>query len=211
VLVPVGAIVALSLHAMESAGDAALASLQHILPTSLSLDGGDMAAAVSSSSSGAVGDAGGLLGGVDASLLTDLGWAAINVLMIGWFLALNQVRMWFVQMILNAHAMRVCGAREAGTHNPSIVDLTYTSNPPPHQPPNLNPFFASASLSLSLSLTHTHTQVILVQRDAFLANSIVQTCREHPGQRVAAVLGLLHSNGVARHLRAKGFRLVDRE
>ena len=53
--------------------------------------------------------------------------------------------------------------------------------------------------------------MILVQRDAFLARSIAQTCRQHPGKHVAAVVGLLHGNGVARHLRSMGFRLVDRE
>ncbi len=89
VLVPVGAIVGLSLHAMEAVGDVALAWLQHLLqatptgsllPTAISLSD------VADAAAGGVGE-----GGLDAALLTDLGWAAVNVFMLGWFLALNQV------------------------------------------------------------------------------------------------------------------------
>lgn len=141
VLVPVSAIVSVSLHAMESASEVAIASLQRVLPTALLDASGDpitTAAAVDGS-----GGLGALLAGVEPSVVTDLGWAAVNVLMLGWFLALNQV--------------------------------------------------------------------ILVQRDRFLAESIAAACQKHPGKTVAAVVGLLHGNGVARHLRGMGFRLVDRE
>lgn len=147
VLLPVSAIVGLSLQAMQSVGEMTLASLQHVLPAALfdadATAAATAAAATAMAASSASVDSGlmGLGGG--GNLLTDLGWAAANVVMLGWFMALNQV--------------------------------------------------------------------ILVQRDAFLARSIAETCRKHPGQRVAAVVGLLHGNGVARHLSGMGFRLVDRE
>lgn len=144
VLVPVSAVVLLSLQAVESVGEMTLASLQHVLPTAFfDADATAAALAASSSSSAMEGGSGLLPGAGGGNLITDLGWAAVNVVMLGWFLALNQV--------------------------------------------------------------------ILVQRDAFLAQSIAETCRQHPGKRVAAVVGLLHGNGVARHLSGMGFRLVDRE
>ena len=51
---------------------------------------------------------------------------------------------------------------------------------------------------------------ILVERDQFLAKSIAKACDEHPGEKVAAVVGLLHGNGVSKHLRSMGFELVSR-
>jgi hypothetical protein len=50
---------------------------------------------------------------------------------------------------------------------------------------------------------------ILVERDRFLAESISKACTSNPGSRVAAVLGLLHCNGVARHLSSMGFELAE--
>jgi pheromone shutdown protein TraB len=46
---------------------------------------------------------------------------------------------------------------------------------------------------------------ILFERDSFLADSIKRTCQANPGTTVAAVVGLLHCNGVARHLRDAGY------
>jgi hypothetical protein len=54
---------------------------------------------------------------------------------------------------------------------------------------------------------------ILVERDAFLADSIARAAatKETKGRVVAAVVGLLHGNGIARHLRERhGFVLRDR-
>lgn len=46
---------------------------------------------------------------------------------------------------------------------------------------------------------------ILKERDIILASAIHETCRKNPSSSVIGVLGLLHVNGVARHLRAAGF------
>lgn len=46
---------------------------------------------------------------------------------------------------------------------------------------------------------------ILQERDFILAQSIKDACKNNPRTRVAAVVGLLHVNGVARHLREAGF------
>lgn len=67
-------------------------------------------------------------------------------------------------------------------------------------------FLHTCTLYYALSIN----RYILVERDIYLAQSIAKACNEHPGEKVAAVVGLLHGNGVSRHLTNMGFELVSR-
>ena len=151
VLVPVGLVVLVALRAVETMGDAAIASLNqllHSLPSSSAVDcifplissastTGDAATTTTAAAA-----APSLL---DAEWVSNLGWGGMNAFMLLYFVAINRY--------------------------------------------------------------------ILVERDLFLADSIAEVSLKgvYKGEKVAAVVGLLHGNGVARHLREKhGFVLVDR-
>lgn len=152
VLVPVGLVVLVALRAVETVGDAAIASLNQVLPSLPSSSAVDFIssflpsttgdAATAAAAAAAAAAAPSLL---DAEWVSNLGWGGVNAFMLLYFVAINRY--------------------------------------------------------------------ILVERDLFLADSIAEASLkgEHKGKNVAAVVGLLHGNGVARHLREKhGFVLVDR-
>lgn len=44
------------------------------------------------------------------------------------------------------------------------------------------------------------TKIIGTDRDAIIADKVVDVCREFPGQEIVVVIGMLHCNGVARWL-----------
>lgn len=141
VLVPVGVVVMVALRVVESMGDMALDSLNHLLPASTLLTSLLTATASSSQPVGEVVAASSSV--LDGELVSNVGWGLLNLGMLLYFMSINRY--------------------------------------------------------------------ILVERDAFLADSIAQAVAQYKGKNVAAVVGLLHGNGVARHLRTRhGFELVDR-
>ena len=153
VLVPVGLVVLVALRAVETVGDAAIASLNQVLPSLPSSSAVDfMSSFLSSTTAGDAAAAAAAAAAavaapslLDAEWVSNLGWGGLNAFMLLYFVAINRY--------------------------------------------------------------------ILVERDLFLADSIAEASLKgvHKGKKVAAVVGLLHGNGVARHLREKhGFVLVDR-
>lgn len=125
VLIPVGAIVGLSLHVMEGVSDAAVTLVGQLglFPAATALfstavsdgTGGGLDAAATASAGAA-----GTVGWLNADTLTDLGWLSVNVVMLGWFLALNQVR------------VRACkdGCGFLSTGRPASLPIHIRSHPP---------------------------------------------------------------------------------
>lgn len=163
VLVPVGAIVGLSLHVMEGMSEAAVSVLGQLqlglstlalLPTDN--DGGGLGAAAAAA--GMAEDAAAAVGAtvllpwysyssssswmtttgaLDA--LTDVGWLGVNVLMLGWFMALNQVRVRVVggsvEITMHRSTDRLLLALES---IPSEEAACLRRTHPPHSPPITN-------------------------------------------------------------------------
>jgi len=158
VLVPVGLVVLVALRAVETMGDAAIASLNQVLPSLPSSSAVDFISSLILSTS-------------------PTGDAAVTTI-------------------------TAAAAAAATAAAPSLLDAEWVSN---LSWGGMNAFMLLYFVAIN--------RYILVERDLFLADSIAEASLKgvYKGGKIAAVVGLLHGNGVARHLREKhGFELLDR-
>jgi hypothetical protein len=135
----VALVVLLTLQLLESAGDVALATLHHILPATFSsffslLEGvgatngmnvGALSAAATTTTIAATTTTSSLFAFLDSSTFEDMGWAAVNVLMVFYFLSLNRHILFERDAFLANSIAEAAGGKNEGKKVVAVLGLLH--------------------------------------------------------------------------------------